>query len=430
MNVNETRGKGRPALRVIALLAIVLVLASAVFVIAAAPQDPAAAKPKYQDIVEAFEALLLIRQDYYKEVSTSELIKVYLKEGNLQAMLDSLPDAYNSYLPPVRYTEFRKGTEGTFDGIGILFGLRDGKMTIINPIEGTPAYRAGLLPGDIIVMVDGVSVDGLTTDEVSSRIKGKKGTTVVISIERGSDARKIDFSIVRDTITDQPVRYYMLDDNAKIGYIELRSFTSKNAAGQMEAAIRNLQSRGMKGLILDIRYNGGGLVNMAVDIGGLFVGREVILYTRGRDGVKEPVVSTVSKLVNVPVVCLVNEYSASASEILAGALQDLKGATIVGSKTFGKGLVQTYFPISNGSAIGLTTQVYLTPAGKEITSETPIIPDIIVDVTEEQMAELKTQATDKKREEMTAEDLMRLDPATDPQLKAGMDELLRLTGQR
>ena len=430
MNANETRGKGRPALRVIALLAIVLVLASAVFVIAAAPQDPAAAKPKYQDIVEAFEALLLIRQDYYKEVSTSELIKVYLKEGNLQAMLDSLPDAYNSYLPPVRYSDFRKGTEGTFEGIGILFGLRDGKMTVINPIEGTPAYRAGLLPGDIIVMVDGVSVEGLTTDEVSSRIKGKKGTTVVISIERGSDAKKIDFSIVRDTITDQPVRYYMLDDKAKIGYIELRSFTSKNAAGQMEAAIRNLQSRGMKALILDIRYNGGGLVNMAVDIGGLFVGREVILYTRGRDGVKEPVVSTVSKLVNVPVVCLVNEYSASASEILAGALQDLNGATIVGSKTFGKGLVQTYFPISNGSAIGLTTQVYLTPGGKEITSETPIIPDIIVDVTEEQLAELRTQATDKKPEEMTAEDLMRLDPATDPQLRAGMDELLRLTGQR
>ena len=430
MNANETRGKGRPALRVIALLAIVLVLASAVFVIAAAPQDPAAAKPKYQDIVEAFEALLLIRQDYYKEVSTSELIKVYLKEGNLQAMLDSLPDAYNSYLPPVRYSDFRKGTEGTFEGIGILFGLRDGKMTVINPIEGTPAYRAGLLPGDIIVMVDGVSVEGLTTDEVSSRIKGKKGTTVVISIERGSDAKKIEFSIVRDTITDQPVRYYMLDDKAKIGYIELRSFTSKNAAGQMEAAIRNLQSRGMKALILDIRYNGGGLVNMAVDIGGLFVGREVILYTRGRDGVKEPVVSTVSKLVNVPVVCLVNEYSASASEILAGALQDLNGATIVGSKTFGKGLVQTYFPISNGSAIGLTTQVYLTPGGKEITSETPIIPDIIVDVTEEQLAELRTQATDKKPEEMTAEDLMRLDPATDPQLRAGMDELLRLTGQR
>jgi len=171
-------------------------------------------------------------------------------------------------------------------------------------------------------------------------------------------------------------------------------------------------------------------VNMAEDIGGLFAGREVILYTRGRDGEKEPVVSTVSKLVNVPVVVLVNEYSASASEILAGALQDLKGATIVGSKTFGKGLVQTYFPISNGSAIGLTTQVYLTPAGKEITHETPIIPDIIVDVTEEQLAELRTQSTNKKPEEMTAEDLMRLDPATDPQLKAAIDELLRLTGQR
>lgn len=430
MNGNDNSNVNKAVLRVVALLAILLVMASAVFVLAAAPGEAQEAQPKFQDVIEAFEALLLIRQDYYKEVSTAELLRAYFKEGNVQAMLDALPDSYNSYLPPDRYSKFKEGTEGTFEGIGILFGLRDGKMTIINPIEGTPAFRAGLLPGDIIVAVDGLTVDGLTTDEVSSKIKGKKGTTVVLTIERGSEGKRIDFSIVRDTITDQPVRYYMLDDISKIGYIELRSFTSRNAAEQMENAIRSLQSRGMKGLILDIRYNGGGLVNMAVDIGGLFAGREVILYTRGRDGVKDPVISTKSKLVNVPVICMVNEYSASASEILAGALQDHKAATILGTKTFGKGLVQTYFPISNGAAVGLTTQVYLTPAGKEITAETPIVPDIIVEVTEEQLAELRSQVTEKKPEEMTAEALMRIDPAMDPQLKAAIDELLRVTGQR
>ena len=392
----RTDGK-RTGLRILSVLVMLLVLASTVYVIAAAPSAEQQTA-KYKDVVEAFETLFLVRQNYYKAVSTSELIKAYLAEGNVQAMLDKLPDPYDTFLPADRYSKFKEDTEGTFEGIGILFGLRDNKITIISPMEGTPAYRAGLLPGDIITAVDGVSVEGRTTDEVSGMIKGKKGTTVVLSIERGLDAKKMEFPIVRDTIVDQPVRSYMLDDRAKIAYIELRSFTSRRAAAQMEEAIRTLKSKGAKGIILDLRYNGGGLVDMAVDIGGLFVGRQVILYTQGRDGVKYPVNSTVSKLVDVPVICLVNEYSASAAEILAGALQDLKGATILGSPTFGKGLVQTYYPISNGAAVGITTQVYLTPAGKAITHETPIQPDIVLVVTDEELAALKAEAGSKKIE--------------------------------
>ncbi len=424
----RTDGK-RTGLRILSVLVMLLVLASTVYVIAAAPSAEQQTA-KYKDVVEAFETLFLVRQNYYKAVSTSELIKAYLAEGNVQAMLDKLPDPYDTFLPADRYSKFKEDTEGTFEGIGILFGLRDNKITIISPMEGTPAYRAGLLPGDIITAVDGVSVEGRTTDEVSGMIKGKKGTTVVLSIERGLDAKKMEFPIVRDTIVDQPVRSYMLDDRAKIAYIELRSFTSRRAAAQMEEAIRTLKSKGAKGIILDLRYNGGGLVDMAVDIGGLFVGRQVILYTQGRDGVKYPVNSTVSKLVDVPVICLVNEYSASAAEILAGALQDLKGATILGSPTFGKGLVQTYYPISNGAAVGITTQVYLTPAGKAITHETPIQPDIVLVVTDEELAALKAEAGSKKIEEMTAEELMRVDPATDPQLKAAMEKLVEMTGQK
>lgn len=424
----RTDGK-RTGLRILSVLVMLLVLASTVYVIAAAPSAEQQTA-KYKDVVEAFETLFLVRQNYYKAVSTSELIKAYLAEGNVQAMLDKLPDPYDTFLPADRYSKFKEDTEGTFEGIGILFGLRDNKITIISPMEGTPAYRAGLLPGDIITAGDGVSVEGRTTDEVSGMIKGKKGTTVVLSIERGLDAKKMEFPIVRDTIVDQPVRSYMLDDRAKIAYIELRSFTSRRAAAQMEEAIRTLKSKGAKGIILDLRYNGGGLVDMAVDIGGLFVGRQVILYTQGRDGVKYPVNSTVSKLVDVPVICLVNEYSASAAEILAGALQDLKGATILGSPTFGKGLVQTYYPISNGAAVGITTQVYLTPAGKAITHETPIQPDIVLVVTDEELAALKAEAGSKKIEEMTAEELMRVDPATDPQLKAAMEKLVEMTGQK
>lgn len=424
----RTDGK-RTGLRILSVLVMLLVLASTVYVIAAAPSAEQQTA-KYKDVVEAFETLFLVRQNYYKAVSTSELIKAYLAEGNVQAMLDKLPDPYDTFLPADRYSKFKEDTEGTFEGIGILFGLRDSKITIISPMEGTPAYRAGLLPGDIITAVDGVSVEGRTTDEVSGMIKGKKGTTVVLSIERGLDAKKMEFPIVRDTIVDQPVRSYMLDDRAKIAYIELRSFTSRRAAAQMEEAIRTLKGKGAKGIILDLRYNGGGLVDMAVDIGGLFVGRQVILYTQGRDGVKYPVNSTVSKLVDVPVICLVNEYSASAAEILAGALQDLKGATILGSPTFGKGLVQTYYPISNGAAVGITTQVYLTPAGKAITHETPIQPDIVLVVTDEALAALKAEAGSKKIEEMTAEELMRVDPATDPQLKAAIEKLVEMTGQK
>ncbi|HPU95845.1 MAG TPA: S41 family peptidase [Bacillota bacterium] len=425
---NRTEGK-RLGLRILSILVMLLVLASTVYVIAAGPSGEQQAA-KYKDVVEAFETLFLVRQNYYKAVSTSELIKTYIAEGNVQAMLDKLPDPYDTFLPAERYSKFKEDTEGTFEGIGILFGLRDNKITIISPMEGTPAYRAGLLPGDIITAVDGVSVEGRTTDEVSGMIKGKKGTTVVLSIERGAAPKKMEVPIVRDTIVDQPVRSYMLDDRAKIAYIELRSFTSRRAAAQMEEAIRTLRSKGAKAIVLDLRYNGGGLVDMAVDIGGLFVGRQVILYTQGRDGIKYPVNSTVSKLVDVPVICLVNEYSASAAEILAGALQDLKGATILGAPTFGKGLVQTYYPISNGAAVGITTQVYLTPAGKAITHETPIQPDIVLVVTDEELAALKAKAGAKKLEEMTAEELMRVDPATDPQLKAAMEKLLEMTGQK
>lgn len=430
MERRDNLGLKSKGLRMLALIAMLLVLASTVYVLGAAPAaEGGQAVRKYSDVVEAFETLFLIRQDYYKPVSTSELIKAYIAEGNVQAMLDKLPDPYNTYLPADRYTKFKQDTEGTFEGIGILFGLRDGKMTIISPIEGTPAYRAGLLPGDIILKVDNVETEGRTTDEVSGMIKGKKGTTVVITIQRGAEGKTLEFSIVRDTIVDQPVRYYMLDDKLKVGYIELRSFTSRRASEQMSEAVKSLRAKGMKGLVLDLRYNGGGLVNMAVDIGGLFVGKEVILYTRGRDGVKDPVKSTVAKIVDVPVICLVNEYSASAAEILAGALQDLKGATILGAPTFGKGLVQTYYPISNGSAVGITTQVYLTPAGKEITHDTPIQPDILLVVTDEELIALK-EAAGKKAAEMTAEELMRVDPSTDPQLKAAIDKLAELTGQK
>ena len=428
MTDNRAKG-GRAILRVLSIVAIILALIGTAFVLAAPGTEGQEGGAKYKDVVEAFEALLLIRQNYYKPVSTSALLKTYIAEGNVQAMLDTLPDPYNTFLPAERYSAFRQDTQGTFEGIGILFGLRDGKMTIITPIEGTPAFKAGLLPGDIIVLVDGVSVDGLTTDEVSMKIKGKKGTTVLLTIERGSEATRLEFPIVRDTIVDQPVRYYMLDDRTKIGYIELRSFTSSRTAEQMDAAIKDLQNKGATGIILDIRYNGGGLVNMAVDIGGMFVGREVILYTQGRDGEKDPVYSTRNKIVNVPVICLVNEYSASASEILAGALQDLKGATVLGSPTFGKGLVQTYFPISNNAAVGITTQVYLTPAGRAITNETPIKPDIELIVTDEELAALRDAADAKKTGTMTAEDLMRLDPETDPQLKAAIAKLLEMTGR-
>jgi len=383
-------------------------------------------QPKFRDVRTAIEALYLVKREFYKPVSVSKLLGAYLATGTVQGMLEALEDPYTRYMPPEDYEAMRQESSGVFGGIGILVGIRDDKITVISPLENTPAMRAGLLPGDHIAEIDGVSTEGMVLDRAVSMMKGEPGTEVVLVIERSYPPGRHEVKIIRDIIDAPATRSYMWDPEAGIGYIELRSFSEK-AGPDIEAELKKLSAEGLRGLILDLRYNGGGLVNQAVQVASKFIPSGPAMHVQGRDGQRRTTHTVGSKLADVPVVVLVNEYTASASEIVAGAMQDTGVATIVGMPTFGKGLVQTLFTLSDGSGLAVTTQIYLTAGGRAITPENPIQPDVQVEPLT--MEELEQLTAAKKSEAaqagpVTAEDLLRIDPDLDPQFRKAV-EILR-----
>jgi len=411
-------------LAVAAAILVCTVLAPSAFGVPS-PQDEEAA-PKFKDIHTAIEAMYLVKAQFYKPVSVAELMKAYFAKGTVPGMLEVLNDPYTRYMTPQDFQALKDDSAGIFGGIGILVGIRDDKITIISPITNTPGMRAGLMPGDHIVEIDGVSTEGMVLDRAVSMMRGEPGTVVRLLIERRYPAEKFEVEIVRDIIDAPATRGYIFDPDAGIGYIELRTFSQK--AGQdIEEEVERLMDEGMRGLILDLRYNGGGLVTQAVEVASKFMPPGPVMHVRGRDGQKKSLYTVGRRVSQIPLVVLVNEYTASASEIVSGALQDTGVATIVGVPTFGKGLVQTLFPLSDGSGLAVTTQIYLTAGGREITPETPIMPDVKVEaLTPEELEKaMNDQARNAERTgPVTAEDLMRIDPDLDPQFRRAL-EILR-----
>jgi len=411
-------------LTVAAAILVCTVLAPSAFGVPS-PQDEEAA-PKFKDIHTAIEAMYLVKAQFYKPVSVAELMKAYFAKGTVPGMLEVLNDPYTRYMTPQDFQALKDDSAGIFGGIGILVGIRDDKITIISPITNTPGMRAGLMPGDHIVEIDGVSTEGMVLDRAVSMMRGEPGTVVRLLIERRYPAEKFEVEIVRDIIDAPATRGYIFDPDAGIGYIELRTFSQK--AGQdIEEEVERLMDEGMRGLILDLRYNGGGLVTQAVEVASKFMPPGPVMHVRGRDGQKKSLYTVGRRVSQIPLVVLVNEYTASASEIVSGALQDTGVATIVGVPTFGKGLVQTLFPLSDGSGLAVTTQIYLTAGGREITPETPIMPDVKVEaLTPEELEKaMNDQARNAERTGLvTAEDLMRIDPDLDPQFRRAL-EILR-----
>ena len=411
-------------LTVAAAILVCTVLAPSAFGVPS-PQDEEAA-PKFKDIHTAIEAMYLVKAQFYKPVSVAELMKAYFAKGTVPGMLEVLNDPYTRYMTPQDFQALKDDSAGIFGGIGILVGIRDDKITIISPITNTPGMRAGLMPGDHIVEIDGVSTEGMVLDRAVSMMRGEPGTVVRLLIERRYPAEKFEVEIVRDIIDAPATRGYIFDPDAGIGYIELRTFSQK--AGQdIEEEVERLMDEGMRGLILDLRYNGGGLVTQAVEVASKFMPPGPVMHVRGRDGQKKSLYTVGRRVSQIPLVVLVNEYTASASEIVSGALQDTGVATIVGVQTFGKGLVQTLFPLSDGSGLAVTTQIYLTAGGREITPETPIMPDVKVEaLTPEELEKaMNDQARNAERTgPVTAEDLMRIDPDLDPQFRRAL-EILR-----
>jgi carboxyl-terminal processing protease len=307
------------------------------------------------------EALTLAHQSYGTELDYRDLVY-----GSIQGSLRRL-DPHTSFLPPRSYADLREQQEGTFYGVGILVSRRNGRITVISPVEGTPAHRAGLRAGDVIVAVDGESTETLTLDEAVDRIKGPKGTPVTLEVARQGLSEPLPVTIVRDEIPQTTVRYaYMLTDD--VGYVRLTDF-SRSTFREMQQALADLRKRGMERLLLDLRNNGGGLLDQTVLVADLFLPPEaMIVSTSGRtpDAFQELRAGDDVPEVGLPLVVLVNTGTASAAEILAGAIQDHDVGLVVGTPTWGKGLVQTVYNLSYGSGIALTTSRYHTPSGRVI----------------------------------------------------------------
>lgn len=317
------------------------------------------------------EVFAKIKSDYVEPVDDRTLL-----ENAIRGMLTGL-DPHSTYLDPEGYKELQVGTTGQFGGLGIEVGMEDGFVKIISPIDDTPAARAGVEAGDLIVRLDDTPVKGLTLSEAVKIMRGKPGSDIVLTIVREGLDKPLKITIKRDIIRVKSVKSRMLDED--FGYLRITSFQSKTGESlyQQIKKLNKETEQGLQGLVLDLRNNPGGVLSAAVDVSDAFLQKGLIVYTEGRDKDSRLRFSaTPDDILNgAPIVVLVNGGSASASEIVAGALQDHQRALIMGSKTFGKGSVQTILPMNSNSALKITTARYYTPSGRSIQAE-GISPDI------------------------------------------------------
>lgn len=321
------------------------------------------------------EVLRLVRRNFVEPIPDSDNTK--LVYGAIRGMLRSLDDQYTRFMDPQAYSNMNVETKGEFGGVGIVIGIRNQLLTAISPLEGTPAEKAGLKAGDIIFKIDGASTEDMALDDAVARIRGEKGEKVTLTIWRpGFPDDGKDFTIVRDIIQIKPINKDRIIDK-EIGYIKLETF-SENSAPDLRQKLLDMKKQGIKALILDLRFNPGGLLESAIDVANLFIDEGPIVYRQSRD--RQPIAYWArrnQKVISLPMVVLVNQFSASASEIVSGALQDNGVATLIGEKTFGKGLVQTIYKLSDDSAVLITTDKYLTSKMRDINKK-GIVPDIVV----------------------------------------------------
>ena len=371
----------------------------------------------YQQIELFSNAVTIIQSDYVEEVEPKALVY-----GALEGMLSSL-DGYSQFMDPDDFKEMEIETEGQFGGLGIEIAIREDILTIIAPLDGTPAEKVGLKAGDKIVKIDGELTRNVKLTDAVKKLRGRPKTKVTLTILREGEEKLLDFTIVRDIIKLKSIKTAeMLDDD--IGYIKLVEF-QKNTSKEMDGKLAKLKKSGLKALILDLRNNPGGLFEVAYEVSDRFLpDGKVVVSLKGRLQKQDKVYLSSRgrrKYLDFPIAILVNEGSASASEIVAGAIQDNRRGVILGTKTFGKGSVQTVVPLRDGSAVRLTTAAYYTPEGRSIRGK-GIIPDVVVELRE--VKESKEEKEDifkklqKKKEETAKEKL-----AYDNQLQAAVDVL-------
>jgi len=411
----------------VAMLAINLLVGVQVYYVhgaqAGAKDDP------YPNLALLSRVMELIRQDYVEGDKLSYQDLVY---GALKGMVATL-DPHSEFLDKRKFEELKKDTEGAFGGLGIQVTIKDNVLTVIAPQEDTPAFRAGVQAGDRIVRIDGKSTERMTLTDAVSRLRGKPGSEVTISVFRPSSNQTKDHTLKRAIIPVHSVKdllnrqEFPLGEH-DIGYIRLTQFGERTAR-DLEDALDKLEQQGMKGLILDLRGNPGGLLDQAVAVCEKFLPRgELVVSTEGRTETQrtEYKAKGVKPREKLPMVILVNGGSASASEIVAGCLQDLKRAIVLGEQTFGKGSVQSILPLTDGAALRLTTAKYYTPSHKVI-HEKGITPDIIVTMSDEDERAIYYQRTPGGLESLDEAERERISKVRDVQLDRAYDLLKGIT---
>jgi len=344
----------------------------------------------YEELKTFSEVLNQVQKHYVDETKPKDLI-----QGAIRGMLSTL-DPHSAYMTPEMYKEMQVETRGEFGGVGIQIGVKDNRLAVIAPIEGTPAHRAGIKAGDFITKVNDDTTKDLTLMDAVQKMRGPKGSKVNLTIQRDGTSDPLVFTLVRDTIKIESVKSKVIDN---LGYVRLTQF--QEATGRdLAKAIKQFKEQKVQGTILDLRNNPGGLLTAAVDVSEQFLpSGKLVVYTKSREGKKDEwFAKAKDQLEDLPVIVLVNEGSASASEIVAGALQDYGRGLVVGTTSFGKGSVQTILALGDGSGLRLTTAKYYTPKGRSIQS-TGITPDIVVKLS----APVVAKASEGKPAEKEAE---------------------------
>ena len=347
-----------------------------------------------QNLVRFVGVRKLIESRYVGNVDDTQIM-----DGAISGMVQSLGDPHSLYMGPQMYEQLMDQTEGSFGGIGVYMGFKDDKVTIISVMDGTPGQAAGLAAGDEIVAIDGTPASSYEPEEVALHIRGEIGTSVTLTIHREGEEDK-DYTIERATIQMKTVGGRMIDESAGLGYIRISNF-SENTGDEFKKQLTELEDKGLHGLIIDLRENPGGLVKSCTEVANLVVPKGPIVSIIDKAGKKEEYTSDLAEN-KYPIVVLIDGNSASAAEILAGALQDTGAATLVGTTSYGKGSVQVVVPMYHDDAVKLTIAKYYTPSGRSIDG-TGIEPDVVVELPQGATSDVQLEKAEKILREKLAE---------------------------
>ena len=412
---------------VVGVLTVNLLIGARIYVATA----QAAEKDSPYPSLELFSFVLeKVRKDYVAGQNFSYQDLVY---GALKGMLNTL-DPHSEFMEADKYKELQNDTQGAFGGLGIVVSMKDNFVTVVAPMDDSPGFKAGIMTGDRIVRIDGKSTEKMSLQDAVKSLRGDPGTEVKIGVFRPSSGQVQDYSLTRSVINVDMVKdihgkkEFPLGED-KIGYIRLVQFGEKTS-DDLEQALTTLKKEGMQGLVLDLRWNPGGLLDQAVDVCEKFLPRgQLVVSTEGRNPAQNSrrlANGHGDELHGMPIVVLINLGSASASEIVAGCLQDLKRGIVLGEKSFGKGSVQSILPLQDGSALRLTTAKYYTPSHKVI-HEQGITPDITVPMSEFEERDIQLQRAPGGLESLSERDRERVAHAQDPQLDRAIDLLKGIT---